>query len=70
MSKNAKRGERCNGDAMSRFAHNSVYSTRQKYSAPWSPSLVFLQYLLNKCKYQRQTFRIVSGINITRYVKI
>ena len=46
------------------------YSTRQKYSAPWSPSLVFLQYLLNKCKYQRQTFCTLSRINITRYVKI
>ena len=32
--------------------------------------LVFLQYLLNKCKYQRQTFSTLSRINITRYVKI
>ena len=46
------------------------YSTRQKYSAPWSPSLVFSQYLLNKCKYQRQTFSTVSCINITRYVTV
>ena len=46
------------------------YGTRQKYSAPWSPSLVFLQCLLNKCKYQRQTFSTLSRINITRYVEI
>ena len=32
--------------------------------------LVFLQYLLNKCKYQRQTFSTLSSINIIRYVKI
>ena len=50
------------------FVH--VYSTRQKYSAPWSPSLVFLRYLLNKSKYQRKTFSTLSRINFTHYVKI
>ena len=47
-----------------------LYSTRQKYSVPWNPPLVFLRYLLNKCKYLRQTFSILSRINFTHYVKI
>ena len=57
-------------DSLALFATTSTYSARQKYSAPWSPSLVFLQHLLKKCKYQLQTFSTLSRINITRYVKI
>ena len=45
-----------------------LYSTRQKYSALWSPPLVFLRYLLNKCKYQRQTFSTLSRMHFTHYV--
>ena len=45
-----------------------MYSTRQKYSAFWSPPLVFLRYLLNKWKYQRQTFSTLSRMHFTHYV--